>query len=279
MVIAGNTRVTAPGGAVTGARTATSRRAPACPGERRSSTDSPRSVANGPRPTQNMASTARDGQQGHQSRPSRRVSQTGWPDSDLDRRPGPGRSRSSTAMTAAAGPALLAARKAAQGLRCRLLAVPLCAARLDFSIFWQSAYGTEGHRPSPTWRGRVRGARVVDGVPGWLGEPGEETGVGDGRPPGGGCRRPVLVNAIAAARFRASVSFDTGRFGIPRYAPYAALAALLAAVLAQREADAKPVASLLRRNRSPATAPARRPPRDGGVCWPCGRARYPLDGA
>jgi putative ABC transport system permease protein len=141
-------------------------------------------------------------------------------------------------------PALLdrieAGREAA-GVLVPVLAVPLVLLAC-FTIFLAVGYGTEGRQPElavvalrgPRWWTRW-----------WLatGENLASVVVGAAA----GCvAGQLLVNAVAAARFP-GVGVDPG-WGSLRYAPYAALAALLAALLAQRRHLLSPVANLLRRN-------------------------------
>ena len=145
----------------------------------------------------------------------------------------------STAM-----PALLAriytGRKAA-GLLVPVLAV-LLVLLACFSIFLAVGYGTEGRQPELAVVA-LRGARWW--MRWWLAT-GENLGSVLVGAVAGCLVGQLLVNAIAAARFP-GVGVDPG-FGSLRYAPYAALAALLAAVLAQRRQLLSPVANLLRRN-------------------------------
>ncbi|MFF5297049.1 FtsX-like permease family protein [Paractinoplanes globisporus] len=145
-------------------------------------------------------------------------------------------------------PALLdridAGRSAAH-LLVPVLAVPLVLLAC-FSIFLAVGYGTEGRQPELAVVA-LRGSRWWTRW--WLaiGENIAAVAVGAVA----GCvAGQLLVNAVASARFP-GVGVDQGLDSL-RYAPYAALAALVAAVLAQRRQLLSPVASLLRRNAVPA---------------------------
>jgi putative ABC transport system permease protein len=148
-------------------------------------------------------------------------------------------------------PALLdridAGRSAAH-LLVPVLAVPLVLLAC-FSIFLAVGYGTEGRQPElaavalrgPRWWTR------------WWLATGENLAAVVAGAVAGCLAGQLLVNAIAAARFP-GVGADPG-WGSLRYAPYATLAALLAAVVAQRRQLLSPVATLLRRNAIPAGGP------------------------
>ncbi|GIM97610.1 FtsX-like permease family protein [Paractinoplanes toevensis] len=133
------------------------------------------------------------------------------------------------------------AGRAAADLLVPVLAVPLVLLAC-FSILLAVGYGTEGRQPELAVVA-LRGSRWW--MRWWLaiGENVASVAVGAVA----GCvAGQLLVNAIAAARFPGT-GVDSGWSSL-RYAPYAALAALLAAVLAQRRQLLSPVVNLLRRN-------------------------------
>jgi hypothetical protein len=141
-------------------------------------------------------------------------------------------------------PALLeridAGRSAAR-LLVPVLAVPLVLLAC-FSIFLAVGYGTEGRQPELAVVA-LRGSRWWTRW--WLAVGENITAVVAGAI--AGCLAgQLLVNAVAAARFP-GVRVDQGWNSL-RYAPLAALAALLAALLAQRRQLVGPVVNLLRRN-------------------------------
>jgi putative ABC transport system permease protein len=140
------------------------------------------------------------------------------------------------------------AGRAAAHLLVPLLAVPLVLLAC-FSIFLAVGYGTEGRQPELAVVA-LRGSRWWTRW--WLatGENLASVVVGAAA----GCLAgQLLVNLVAAARFP-GVGVQPG-WGSLRYAPFAALAALLAAVLAQRRQLLSPVANLLRRNAIAANGP------------------------
>jgi putative ABC transport system permease protein len=148
-------------------------------------------------------------------------------------------------------PALLdridAGRSAAH-LLVPVLAVPLVLLAC-FSIFLAVGYGTEGRQPELAIVA-LRGSRWW--IRWWLATGENVVAVVVGAV--AGCLAgQLLVNAVAAARFP-GVGADPGWDSL-RYAPYATLAALLAAVLAQRRSLLSPVANLLRRNAIVASGP------------------------
>jgi putative ABC transport system permease protein len=121
-----------------------------------------------------------------------------------------------------------------------VLAVPLVLLAC-LSIFLAVGYGTEGRRPELAVVA-LRGARW--GQRWWLATGENLIAIVVGAVLG--CLAgQLLVNAVAAGRFP-GVGADAG-FSSLRYAPFAALAALVAAVLAERRQLLSPVAELLRR--------------------------------
>jgi putative ABC transport system permease protein len=138
--------------------------------------------------------------------------------------------------------------RTAAGLLVPVLAVPLVLLAC-FSIFLAVGYGTQGRQPELAVVA-LRGARWW--MRWWLATGENLTAVLAGAV--AGCvAGQLLVNAVAAARFPgAGVATDWSSL---RYAPYAALAAVLAAVLAQRRQLLSPVADLLRRNPTSASGP------------------------
>jgi putative ABC transport system permease protein len=137
------------------------------------------------------------------------------------------------------------AGRAATRLLVPVLAVPLVLLAC-FSIFLAVGYGTQGRQPELAVVA-LRGSRWWTR---WWLATGESvaailTGAAAGCVVG-----QLLVDAVAAARFPGvgvGVGVGPGWSSL-RYAPPAALAALLAAVLAQRRQLLSPVATLLRRN-------------------------------
>jgi FtsX-like permease family protein len=121
-----------------------------------------------------------------------------------------------------------------------VLAVPLVLLAC-LSIFLAVGYGTEGRRPELAVVA-LRGARW--GQRWWLATGENLVAIVVGAVLG--CvAGQLLVNGVAAWRFP-GVGADAG-FSSLRYAPFAALAALVAAVLAERRQLLSPVAELLRR--------------------------------
>jgi len=121
-----------------------------------------------------------------------------------------------------------------------VLAVPLVLLAC-LSIFLAVGYGTEGRRPELAVVA-LRGARW--GQRWWLATGENLVAIAIGAVLG--CLAgQLLVNAVAAWRFP-GVGADAGWSSL-RFAPYAALAALIAAVLAERRQLLSPVAELLRR--------------------------------
>jgi putative ABC transport system permease protein len=121
-----------------------------------------------------------------------------------------------------------------------VLAVPLVLLAC-FSIFLAVGYGTEARQPELAVVA-LRGARWWTRW--WLAIGENIAAVACGAV--AGCvAAQLMVNVVSAVRLGAGVdqSWDS-----LRYAPYAALAALAAAVLAQRRQLLRPVATLLRRN-------------------------------
>ncbi|GAA0452159.1 hypothetical protein Ade02nite_00060 [Paractinoplanes deccanensis] len=141
-------------------------------------------------------------------------------------------------------PALLdridAGRSAAR-LLVPVLAVPLVLLAC-FSIFLAVGYGTQGRQPELAVVA-LRGSRWWTR---WWLATGESLVAILAGAVAGCLTGQLLVNAVAAARFP-GVGVDPGWASL-RYAPIAALAALGAAVLAQRRQLLSPVATLLRRN-------------------------------
>ncbi|MBM2621626.1 hypothetical protein JIG36_39595 [Actinoplanes sp. LDG1-06] len=122
-----------------------------------------------------------------------------------------------------------------------VLAVPLVLLAC-FSIFLAVGYGTQG-RQSELAVVALRGSRWWNR---WWLATGENLFAILAGAVAGCLAGQLLVNAVAAARFP-GVGADPGWASL-RYAPFAALAALAAAVLAQRRQLLSPVATLLRRN-------------------------------
>ncbi|GID27397.1 FtsX-like permease family protein [Paractinoplanes brasiliensis] len=121
-----------------------------------------------------------------------------------------------------------------------VLAVPLVLLAC-FSIFLAVGYGTEGRRPELAVVA-LRGARWWTR---WWLAIGESLAAIVVGAVAGCLAGQLLVNAVAAARFP-GVGIEEGWASL-RYAPYAALAALAAAVLAQRRQLVSPVVTLLQR--------------------------------
>ncbi|MCM4084709.1 FtsX-like permease family protein [Paractinoplanes hotanensis] len=121
-----------------------------------------------------------------------------------------------------------------------VLAVPLVLLAC-FSIFLAVGYGTEGRRPELAIVA-LRGTRWWTR---WWLAIGESLAAILAGAVAGCLAGQLMVNAVAAARFP-GVGIEEGWASL-RYAPYAALAALAAAVLAQRRQLVSPVATLLRR--------------------------------
>ncbi|MBU2666418.1 hypothetical protein KOI35_23210 [Actinoplanes bogorensis] len=131
--------------------------------------------------------------------------------------------------------------RAAAHLLVPALAVPLVLLAC-FSIFLAVSYGTSGRRPELALVA-LRGSRWW--IRWWLAIGENLVAILAGAV--AGCLAgQLLVNAVAAARFP-GVGVDPGWASL-RYAPHAAVAALAAAVLAQRRQLLSPVAALLRRN-------------------------------
>ncbi|GAB2617514.1 hypothetical protein Aab01nite_30880 [Paractinoplanes abujensis] len=120
------------------------------------------------------------------------------------------------------------------------LAVPLVLLAC-FSIFLAVSYGTQGRQPELAVVA-LRGSRWWTR---WWLATGESLLAILAGAVAGCLAGQLLVNAVAAARFP-GVGVDPG-FASLRYAPLAAVAALGAAILAQRRQLLSPVASLLRR--------------------------------
>ncbi|MFI6074618.1 FtsX-like permease family protein [Actinoplanes sp. NPDC051343] len=140
------------------------------------------------------------------------------------------------------------AGRAAAHLLVPVLAVPLVLLAC-FSIFLAVSYGTEGRQPELAVVA-LRGARWW--MRWWLATGENLASVVIGA--AAGCLAgQLLVNLVAAARFP-GVGVEPG-WGSLKYAPFAAFAALLAAVLAQRRQLLSPVANLLRRNAIVANGP------------------------
>jgi hypothetical protein len=131
--------------------------------------------------------------------------------------------------------------RAAARLLVPVLAVPLILLAC-LSIFLAVGYGTEGRQPELAVVA-LRGSRWWTR---WWLAIGENIAAVLVGAVAGCVTGQLLVNAVAAARFP-GVGVDPGWESL-RYAPYAALTALLAAVLAQRRQLLSPVANLLRRN-------------------------------
>jgi putative ABC transport system permease protein len=131
--------------------------------------------------------------------------------------------------------------RSAAGLLVPVLAVPLVLLAC-FSIFLAVGYGTQGRQPELAVVA-LRGARWW--MRWWLAT-GENLAAVLVGAIAGCVAGQLLVNAIASARFP-GVGVEAGWDSL-QYAPIAALAALLAAVLAQRRQLLRPVATLLRRN-------------------------------
>ncbi|MGX6607132.1 FtsX-like permease family protein [Micromonosporaceae bacterium Da 78-11] len=140
------------------------------------------------------------------------------------------------------------AGRAAARLLVPVLAVPLVLLAC-FSIFLAVSYGTDGRQPELAVVA-LRGARWW--MRWWLAT-GESLAAVVAGAIAGCVTGQLLVNAVAAARFP-GVGTDPDWSSL-RYAPLAALAALLAAVLAQRRQLLSPVATLLRRNPAVANGP------------------------
>jgi putative ABC transport system permease protein len=148
-------------------------------------------------------------------------------------------------------PALLAridAGRSAARLLIPVLAVPLVLLSC-FSIFLAVSYGTQGRQPELAVVA-LRGARWWTR---WWLATGESLAAITAGALAGCVTGQLLVNTVAAARFP-GVGADPGWSSL-RYAPLAALAALGAAVLAQRRQLLSPVATLLRRNPVAANGP------------------------
>ena len=140
------------------------------------------------------------------------------------------------------------AGRAAADLLVPVLAVPLVLLAC-FSIFLAVGYGTEGRQPELAVVA-LRGARWW--MRWWLATGENLTAILAGAI--AGCvAGQLLVNTVAAARFPGVGTAPD--WSSLRYAPLAALAALLAAVLAQRRQLLSPVATLLRRNPAVAGGP------------------------
>ncbi|GAA0569668.1 hypothetical protein GCM10010172_62570 [Paractinoplanes ferrugineus] len=133
------------------------------------------------------------------------------------------------------------AGRAAAGLLVPVLAVPLVLLAC-FSIFLAAGYGTEGRRPELAVVA-LRGSRWW--IRWWLAI-GENVAAVVAGAAAGCVAGQLLVNAVSAARFPGAGGPES--WGSLRYAPYAALAALVATVLAQRRQLISPVVDLLRRN-------------------------------
>ena len=140
------------------------------------------------------------------------------------------------------------AGRAAARLLVPVLAVPLVLLAC-FSIFLAVGYGTEGRQPELALVA-LRGSRWWTR---WWLATGENLAAVLAGAVAGCLAGQLLVNAVAAARFP-DVGVDPGWASL-RYAPVAALAALAAAVLAQRRQLLSPVATLLRRNPVTANGP------------------------
>lgn len=129
-----------------------------------------------------------------------------------------------------------------------VLAVPLVLLAC-FSIFLAVGYGAQG-RQSELAVVALRGSRWWTR---WWLATGENLFAILAGAVAGCLAGQLLVNLVAAARFP-GVGADPGWSAL-RYAPFAALAALAAAVLAQRRQLLSPVATLLRRNPVAANGP------------------------
>lgn len=140
-----------------------------------------------------------------------------------------------------------AGRSAAQ-LIVPVVAVPLVLLAC-FSIFLAVSYGTQGRQPELAVVA-LRGSRWWTR---WWLATGENLLAIVAGAVAGCLAGQLLVNAVAAARFP-GVGADPGWASL-RYAPLAALAALAAAVLAQRRQLISSVALLLRRNPPTANGP------------------------
>ncbi|WP_433380013.1 FtsX-like permease family protein [Actinoplanes sp. CA-142083] len=130
--------------------------------------------------------------------------------------------------------------RAAAHLLVPVLAVPLVLLAC-FSIFLAVGYGTEARQPELAVVA-LRGARWWTR---WWLAIGENVAAVAAGAVAGCVAAQLMVNAVSTARLGAGV--EPGWSSL-RYAPYAALAALAAAVLAQRRQLLRPVATLLRRN-------------------------------
>ncbi|WP_433295524.1 hypothetical protein ACQP2F_36040 [Actinoplanes sp. CA-030573] len=140
-----------------------------------------------------------------------------------------------------------AGRRAARAL-VPVLAVPLVLLAC-FSIFLAVSYGAQGRQPELALVA-LRGSRWWTR---WWLATGESLVAIVAGAIAGCVAGQLLVDAVAAARFP-SVGAAAG-WGSLRFAPYATVAALAAAVLAQRRQLASPVATLLRRNPAPVNGP------------------------
>ena len=140
------------------------------------------------------------------------------------------------------------AGRAAARLLVPVLAVPLVLLAC-FSIFLAVGYGAQGRQPELAVVA-LRGARWW--MRWWLAT-GESLAAVLAGSIAGCFAGQLLVDAVAAARFP-GVGVDPGWSSL-RYAPVAALAALLAAVLAQQRQLLSPVTTLLRRNAVAANGP------------------------
>ena len=129
-----------------------------------------------------------------------------------------------------------------------VLAVPLVLLSC-FSIFLAVGYGAQGRQPELAGVA-LRGTRWWTR---WWLATGESLAAILAGAAAGCVAGQLLVDAVAAARFP-GVGVAAGWSSL-RYAPFAAVAALGAAVLAQRRQLLSPVASLLRRNPAPANGP------------------------
>ncbi|WP_250033333.1 ABC transporter permease [Paractinoplanes maris] len=129
-----------------------------------------------------------------------------------------------------------------------VLAVPLVLLAC-YSIFLAVSYGTQGRQPELALVA-LRGSRWWTR---WWLATGENLVAILAGAVAGCVAGQLLVNAVAAARFP-GVGVDPGWASL-RYAPFAALAALGAAMLAQRRHLLSPVAGLLRRNPAVAGGP------------------------
>ncbi|MCO8273200.1 hypothetical protein M1L60_21650 [Actinoplanes sp. TRM 88003] len=138
--------------------------------------------------------------------------------------------------------------RAAAHLLVPVLAVPLVLLAC-FSIFLAVGYGTQG-RQSELAIVALRGSRWWNR---WWLATGESLVAILAGAVAGCLAGQLLVNAVAAARFP-GVGIEEGWASL-RYAPFAALAAVGAAVLAQRRQLLSPVATLLRRNPVAANGP------------------------